>query len=192
MLSVYSDWAGATKRVAMRIFDRSGRIVSEPSSGSASAGKLGAVKLDVQMPVAVDDGVKVTFSPTFALSGRIVRLEGTKCGVAFEGKIDCADLLHRSAAEAHADGTREPRLKVNLPVRVIIDGCSHRTLVSGISQHGMKLTHDGRLRPGLGVRVILRCGAKKAGIVRWANDTLAGLLLPEPFSVDDLGSKLSL
>jgi hypothetical protein len=150
------------------------------------------MKLDVKMPVAVDDGVKVTFSPTFALSGRVVWLEGTKCGVAFEGKIDCADLLHRSAAEAHADGAREPRLKINLPARVIIDGCSHRTLVSDISQHGMNLTHDGRLRPGLSVSVILRCGAKKAGIVRWANDTFAGLLLSEPFSVDDLGSKHSL
>jgi hypothetical protein len=75
---------------------------------------------------------------------------------------------------------------------MIIDGYSHQTLVSDISQRGMKVTHDGRLRPGLSVRVILRCGANKAGIVRWANDTLAGLLLSEPFSVDDLGSKLSL
>jgi hypothetical protein len=56
----------------------------------------------------------------------------------------------------------------------------------------MKLTHDNSLRPGSRVQVILKCGANKAGIVRWANDTLAGLLLSEPFSVDDLGSKLSL
>lgn len=150
------------------------------------------MKLDARMPMAVGDGVKVTFSPTFTLLGRIIWLEGTECGVAFEGKIDCADLLRRSATEAQADGTREPRLNVNLPARMILDGCSHQTLVSDISQRGMKLTHDNSLRPGSRVQVILKCGATKTGIVRWANDTFAGLLLSEPFSVDDLGSKLSL
>lgn len=146
------------------------------------------MKLDLTMPAAVDDLVKVTFSPTFALSGRIAWIDGKDCGVAFDGRIDCADLLHRSASEAHASSAREPRLKANLPARMIVDGQNCRTIVSDISQHGMKLTHEGSLRAGLRICVVLQCGAKKAGIVRWADDKLAGMFLSEPFSVDELGS----
>jgi hypothetical protein len=145
------------------------------------------MRLDVKMPMAVNDKVRVTFSPTFALSGRIVWREGSDCGVAFERPIDCAELLHRSALEARTE-TREHTLNAHLPASVLVDGRTCPTLVSDISQHAMTLTQDGTLTPGLRVWIILQCGAEKAGVVQWVDDSSAGVMLLDPFSVDDLGS----
>ena len=146
------------------------------------------MKLDIAMPIELNEIVTVTFSPTFKLSGKVVWVNGHECGVAFDGTIDSAALLSHSSAEVHCDGYREPRLPLNVSARLRCSGYAQQTTINDISLHGMKLTHDGTLHPGLYVRVEMSCGLQKIAMVRWTKGNLAGLFLLEPFGVDDLGS----
>ena len=144
--------------------------------------------LDCRMAVAVGDEVRVTFSQTFAVVGRVVWTEGGSCGIAFARPIDCADLLRRSADESRCDRARPLRLKTSTSARLFVDGEIHPTHVCDISQRGMCVMHDGWLQPGMRVWIVLPCGAEKGALVRWAHEEQAGLFLSDPFSVEALGS----
>jgi hypothetical protein len=149
-------------------------------------------KLHLTMPVALNDCIEVAFSPTIALTGRVIWIRDNECGVAFDRKIDCAALLSHSFAETHGYRARAPRLKANVHATICYDGRTKRTMINDISQHGMKVTHDGTIHPGLILKVVLECGRERDAEVRWTKDNFAGLFFPEPFSVDDLGSIRSL
>jgi hypothetical protein len=150
------------------------------------------MKLDVHMAVAVGERVKVTFSPSLAVSGRIAWCELNECGVMFDERVDCAALLQQSSLEMHSDGAREPRLQATAKAKVIVDGQLLATVLDDISLHGMKVAHVPNLRPGLRVWVILECGAERAAVVRWVRGGHAGLFLSDPFSVEELGSVCAL
>jgi len=146
------------------------------------------VRLELSMPLEVDHTLRVSFSPRNVLSGRVVWKEGNSFGIAFEGEIDSAAVLRKSADELHGDCARAMRLEANLPARVSLDGAKRDTMVMDISLRGVKITHDGTLRRGMTITVILACGAQRDGTVRWSKGALAGVYFSEPFSVDELGS----
>lgn len=146
------------------------------------------VKLDLAMPVSPGHSVKITFPPDLIVTGKVIWSDGTSCGLEFDETLDCSALLRRSAAEARSEGFRHPRLKAMLGAHVRADSHRIETVIHDISQRGMKLSHDGTFRPGLQVYVVLSPGREKRGVVRWSRDNLAGIMLEEPFSIDDLGS----
>lgn len=154
----------------------------------------GGVKLDLAMPLNLNDRITISFSPKTLIDGRVIWFSGDSCGVAFDELID-SDQLLRSGMIANsrmlADEklrNRSPRLKTNLPAKIAYHGATHEAVVTDISVRGMKIANDGNFHPGLNVRVILADGREKEGVVRWSHDNIAGVILLDPFGVEELGS----
>lgn len=152
----------------------------------------GGMALRLTMPVRLNDTVKVAFSPSVVLEGQVAWVNGGDCGVKFAETIDSGALLRETSAEARSEGARAPRLKTEMPARVLIEGRVRKTIIQDVSQSGVKLSHEGEFQPGLPVKVMLPDGEEKDGVVRWSSENIAGLYLIDPFSVDDLGSVSSL
>lgn len=153
----------------------------------------GGAKLDLAMPLELGDRVTISFSPETLIEGRVIWISGDSCGVAFDERVDSTQLLRSdmtSGSDPFADRprNRSPRLKTNLPAKIAYHGVSHDAVVTDVSVRGMKIANDGNFHPGLNVKVILADGREKEGVVRWSRDNVAGVMLLDPFGVDELGS----
>lgn len=147
----------------------------------------GGMKLNVSIPLDINDRVTVTLSTT-DLNGRVIWVNGKDCGIAFDEPVDCARLLNDASPELAVNPSRAPRLNTNLPATIDVFGETSKAVIGDISVRGMKIANDSNFHPGLKVRVILDNGYERDGVVRWSRDNIAGVMLLEPFSVDDLGS----
>ena len=165
------------------------KVVHDGAEGLARCRNLsdGGMKLNVSIPLDLNDQVTVTLSTT-ELSGRVIWVNGKDCGIAFDEPVDCARLLESATQESAATSARPPRLNTNLPATINVFGETSKAIVSDISVRGMKIANDGNFQPGLKVRVILDNGYERDAVVRWSRDNIAGVMLLEPFNVDDLGS----
>lgn len=169
------------------------RLVQIEREGDEGLGRCrnisdGGMSLRLSMPVDLNDRLSIAFSPSVKLSGQVVWTNGDECGVKFDQPIDSSQILSSTSQEARAEGARAPRLKANVPGKVIFDDQVLQTVVLDLSQRGAKITHDGRFKHGLRVKILLDSGYERDGIVQWAKDNFAGIFLIDPFSVDDLGS----
>jgi hypothetical protein len=124
----------------------------------------------------------------------VIWSSGDGCGVAFDDPIDCGQLL-RSDVIANSQvlpnerpRNRSPRLKTNLSAKIAYHGLTRDAVVRDVSVRGMKIVNDGNFHPGLNVRVILGDGREKEAVVRWSRENVAGVMLLDPFGVDELGS----
>jgi hypothetical protein len=145
------------------------------------------MKLELAMAVQVGAMLKVSFSSSYTFTGTVIWVEGRECGIALDCNIDATAMLTRSAVEARAEQFKRLQIKSSLRAKVGFDGRVTDTLVSELTQHGMKLTYSGGFRPSSRVSVHL-AGKEKHGVVRWRQGDVADLVLLEPFSVAELGS----
>jgi hypothetical protein len=145
------------------------------------------MKLELAMAVNVGDAIKVSFSSSHVFAGTVIWADGVECGLALNSVIDSTAMLASSALEARAEQFAGLQIKSSVRAKVGFDGRVSDTLVSELSQHGMKLTHSGGFHPSSRVSVIL-AGKEKHGVVRWRKGDVADLVLLEPFSVTELGS----
>jgi hypothetical protein len=154
----------------------------------------GGAKLDLAMPLELNDRVTISFSPETLIEGRVIWISGDSCGVAFDERVDSTQLLRSDMSSGGDPFTEErprnrpPRLKTNLPAKIAYHGAIHDAVVTDVSVRGMKIANDGNFHPGLNVRVILADGREKEGVVRWSQDNVAGVMLLDPFGVEELGS----
>lgn len=166
------------------------RLVKVQHAGDEGLGRCrnisdGGARLELHMDLHLGDRISVAFSPLEMVSGRIVWIMGNDYGVEFDRPVDCFSLLGHAKDQADA---RPPRLTTNLPARVAYDGGTCRSVVSDLSVCGMKIASTHEFHPGLRVRVMLGSGRESEGVVRWTRDNIAGIMLLDPFSVEELGS----
>lgn len=145
----------------------------------------GGARLELHMDLRLGDGISIAFTPMDVVSGRIVWIMGKDYGIEFDEPIDCLDVLGHTRDQA---AMRPPRLSTNLPARVAYEGGVCRSVVSDLSVRGMKIASTHEFHPGLRIRVILSGGRESEGVVRWTRDNIAGVMLLDPFSVEELGS----
>lgn len=176
------------RRAAARIVTvcRLVKLRSERGEGLARCRNIsnGGVSLETYMPVRLRDRVTVSFSPFLEIDGTFAWIDGTESGVSFDTPIDCIAVLRETAPSA--PGTRPPRLKTALPASLSFPGGICGSLVSDISLQGMKVTHDGTLRPGLVVTVMLGDGRARRAMVAWTRDEFAGLQMIDRFRMEEL------
>lgn len=146
----------------------------------------GGMRLDLNMPLAVGDYVNIVFVPAVELRARVIWADSGHCGVAFERKIDSAALLEQTGHLSPLD--RAVRLRTRLPAQVMADGKVCPTVVTHVSLYGLIVMHGGLLRADCDVLVALGFTRRISAVVRWSKGNLAGLLLLEPFCVEELGS----
>ena len=148
----------------------------------------GGMKLSLKMPVMVDDVVRVALTDKTELEGRVVWTEGNECGLQFVQNVDSILILRETAQHHRAPDARSPRLRAGLPAVAKTEQGMKSVKVEDVSLRGMKLAHDGSFAPGLSVKVCFGSGVERRGVIRWATDKLAGLMLVEPFAVEELGA----
>jgi hypothetical protein len=172
------------------------KVAHDQDEGLARCRNLsdGGAKLDLSMPLNLNDRITIGFTPDVLIEGQVIWLSGASCGIAFDQPIDSGLLLRSEMiANSHTVAgeqprTRSPRLNTNLPAMVTHHGATHEALITDVSTRGVKIVNDGAFLPGLNVRVLLADGREKEGVVRWSRDNVAGVMLIEPFSVEELGS----
>lgn len=166
------------------------RLVKVQHAGDEGLGRCrnisdGGARLELHMDLYLGDRISVAFSALDVVSGKIVWIMGHDYGIEFDTPVDCFSLLGHARDQA---ASRPPRLETSLPARVAYDGGSCRSVVSDLSVRGMKIASTQEFHPGLRVRVILSGGRESEGVVRWTRDNIAGIMLLDPFSVEELGS----
>lgn len=142
------------------------------------------MKLEVSMPLSLMEPLRVELAPGLHVDARVVWTNGDECGLFFDRSIDCGELLRRSAEGKSA--TRSPRVKSSIPALIHAEGRARDTMISNISQRGMRITHRGEFQPGLNVKVMLQNGLEKCAVVRWTHENFAGLFLLDHLSVEEV------
>lgn len=148
----------------------------------------GGMALEIAFPVCLGDEIVLALSDEILLSGRVGWSTGTQCGVRFDNPIDSIMALRQSADAARGPRGRAPRMRLT---RTALTNSLRGVRVAevlDVSQRGMKLAHDGSFTPGLRVQVRLSSGVERGGVVRWSQDGLAGLMLTDTFTPQELGS----
>jgi hypothetical protein len=138
------------------------------------------------------DFVVVALSDGVSVSGEVRWTSGTRIGVRFAQAIDSAELLQTLAEQQRGGRQRPPRLAVNTIGLASSEVGLQVVRVLNISQQGMRLAHDGSLRTGLTVKIVLESGIERRGVVRWSDGSMAGLMLLEPLAYQQLESASSL
>lgn len=173
---------------------RVARIIAASDQGLARIRNLSdhGARLRVSIPVAPTDILTVELADGVELVGQVVWNDSGEFGVQFGKPIDCAGLLATLAEGAKSGATRSVRLPVAATALVRSERGLRCARVVDISQRGLKLLHDGSLTEGAHVKITLLSGLDRRGIVRWAKDKMAGVMLLDPLSVEALGSAQNL
>lgn len=144
--------------------------------------------LETHVEVIPGERLEISLSDRVTVAGTVAWADGGRCGIRFSEPIACDAVLGELAAERRALKYRPPRLPVS---RSAIAYCEHglqAVRVVNISQHGIGLAQDGRLRIGTRLKLVLENGMERRGVVRWSSDNSAGLLLIDPFCSTQLES----
>lgn len=184
----------ADRRASGRILTvfRIARVRTEEDEGLARIQNISddGMKLQVHLHVQLGDSISIQVSDETTVKGRVIWYDGSDCGVRLDKCVDGAGLLKDLASRA------EPRKAMRLPVDKAALATSEKgagaVYIRDVSQRGMKVEHDGSLDEGLQVKVRLTTGLERRGVVRWSRDGIAGILLLEPFTTEELGSVNSL
>ena len=150
------------------------------------------VGLKLHMPVMLGDNVTVHLTEHLTVAGRVVWTAGADCGLQLDNPIDSDALLREFGARPRAQAQRPPRIAIDQPAVARSEAGVRKVQVRDVSQHGMKVLHDGSFTEGLRVKVTLSSGTERRGVVRWSSDGIAGLILLEPFTTAELGSAKNL
>lgn len=174
----------------VRTVYRVARIQVDENEGLARVRNIsnGGMRLSLTMPVQVGQTLEVSLSDTLSFKGCVAWAQDGECGVKFMEWIDSAEVLRRSIEEQRSNKGRAPRLTATFSALISSEKGVQTMQVHDISQRGMKIEHDGSFKEGLAVKVMMAPGVERRGYVRWVQDKFAGLLLTDPFSVEDLGS----
>ena len=139
------------------------------------------------LDMAVGESVMIGLAEKVALPGEVTWVDGARVGIEFLEKIDAAAVLQSIASASPAE-QRPFRLQTNTVGVAMTPHGARAVRILDISQHGMKISHEGGFTPGTQIKVSLPTGLERRGIVRWANDDIAGVQLLEPIAFRDLES----
>jgi hypothetical protein len=138
--------------------------------------------------VGAGERLSVALSDKVSVEGRVVWSGDGRCGLAFDEPIDCAAVLRDLVADQRSSEYRPPRLPVSARALAYDETGIHPVKIRDLSQHGIGFEHHGQFRAGMKVLLVLENGIERRGVVRWASDDRAGLLLIEPFACEELES----
>ena len=144
--------------------------------------------ITTMLTLSLGDTVQIDLSDDCHLTGRVIWHIENRCGLQLSRTIDSASLLRRLCEDRRSGDARPLRLAHNKRVVVASELGFSVSALRDVSQSGMKVTHDGRFETGLAVKVMLKPGVERRGVVRWSKDGIAGIALTEILTVEDLGS----
>jgi hypothetical protein len=144
--------------------------------------------LVTHVPFHAKERVSIELSDTLTVHGTVEWCSDGHCGVKFDRPIDSADFL-KSLAEAKRECRRTAH---RLPVKRLATSyseCGIRAVtITDVSSRGVGLNHNGSLRAGMMLKLVLESGLTRGGAVCWSRGGQAGVRLAEPFTREELES----
>lgn len=167
------------------------RMVKLVRDCGASLCQLGNISdegmmLTCQDPPSIGEALIIELSDDHSLTGQVAWADDGHCGVQFDRAIDSAALLRNLATEQRNGVYRPPRIMAQLLGVAYSEMGMHPIRTTNLSQRGMGINHDGRMRPDLHLLVMLENGVERRGVVRWSHDHRAGIMLTEPLGCAEI------
>lgn len=169
---------------------RIARVLADADQGLAHLRDVSddGVGLRLYMSVLLGDALIVQLGDHITVTGKVVWTCGSNCGIKLDEAVDSVVLLSDLAREGGRASARPMRLPAATKAVTRSTNGVRLVDVVDISQRGMKVRHGDSFTVGLSVRITLPSGTEVHGVVRWSRDGLAGLMLLDPLSVEQLGS----
>lgn len=146
----------------------------------------GGVMAHVYRQIDVGTRVVVDLGNDTPLPGRIAWEANSNVGIAFDEKIDVAELLAQSRILGDGRRARRPRVRIDRMARVRCGADVYRLHAEDISQGGVKLTTDEPLPVDADVVITLDGLPPLPGIVRWAHGGSVGINFIQVIPIADL------
>jgi len=169
---------------------RLARVSAEAEAGFARVMNIsdGGLMLSLQLGVRPGSILNIDLSEAIRLSGEVIWFDGAKCGVRLFEPIDSAATLVRLFADSVRGTDRPLRLPCSSEATAMGDFGTLDVQIEDISLRGLKVRHEGQLKEGQRVKMLLGALPEREGVVRWCRGGRAGISMIEPFSLQDLGS----
>lgn len=146
----------------------------------------GGVMAHVYRQIDVGTRVAVEIKNDDALAGRVVWEADSNIGIAFDEKIDVAELLASSKVLGDGRRARRPRIEVDRVAKVRCGSEVFFVHADDISQGGIKVTTEHPLPVDSDVVVTLDGMRPLAGIVRWAREQHYGISFLQVIPIAEL------
>jgi hypothetical protein len=153
-----------------------------------SAGGLMAI---VYTPFAAGDRVSVELKTNHQIAGTVNWTRDSTIGVAFDEKIDVADLLSNAAMHGNGWRPRMPRVPVDRLATLRAGARTYWVSTRDISQGGVKVEADQALEIGGETIVTLENFRPIPGVVRWRKDNVVGISFNQVIPFHELGRWLT-
>lgn len=121
------------------------------------------------------DPVSIELKTNQQIAGEVIWAEGSNIGIRFHQTIDVAEMLSSQSGLDNGWRPRLPRIEID---RLATIRCGARICgvnTRDISQGGVKVETDDPLETGAEVVLTLEKFRPLQGVVRWANEGLAGI-----------------
>ncbi|MFN3389837.1 MAG: PilZ domain-containing protein [Allosphingosinicella sp.] len=121
------------------------------------------------------DAVSVELKTNQQIPGEVVWVEGANVGIRFNEPIDVAEMLSNQSSLDNGWRPRLPRIEVDRLATVRCGARIYGVNTRDISQGGVKVETDEPLEAGAEVVLTLDRFRPLHGVVRWAEEDLAGI-----------------
>lgn len=133
----------------------------------------GGMMIRLYSPLEEGQSLSIELKSGQPIDGTVSWTNGNTAGVEFASPVDVVDLL---ATNEDGPRPRMPRIEVESPVTLYVDGYPIRAYAADISQGGMKVHLDTNLPMNCDVVVNLPGLAPEAGVIRWTRRGEAGIV----------------
>ena len=117
-----------------------------------------------------------------AVSGKVAWAKDNHIGMAFDAPAPISTMLTHCSFDDRMDKIRPPRIDVDIPAMLRVDGVEMSVRVRNISQAGVGITVGERLRPEMRCEIRIPAFDRRGVIVRWSREGECGLLLMQPLT----------
>ncbi len=146
----------------------------------------GGVMAHVYRHLEIGTSVQVEIKNDEPIPGRVVWEEDSNVGIAFDRKIDVPDLLATSKLMGDGRRARRPRVEINRRARLRCGAEVCFVNAQDISQGGLKVATEQKLRIDADVVVTLEGFRPLPGIVRWVKDGHVGISFIQVIPIAEL------
>lgn len=146
----------------------------------------GGLKAHVYSAVAVGQSVAIEFKSNEQTAGRVVWVEDGEAGIAFEKRVDVAELLANPARLRNGWKPRLPRVEIDRLGTLRVGARTYWVVARDISQGGVRLEIDQPLDAGEQAVITLDRFRPLAGTIRWQRGRHCGVRFNAAVPFDEL------
>ncbi|MGE0179434.1 MAG: PilZ domain-containing protein [Sphingomonas sp.] len=148
-------------------------------------GNAGAV-LHADVPIAEGTRLELEIETGEQLNGVVVWQRGGEVGLRFDKPIDILPIIARNLAGQPGERRRMPRIEIDCPALLEHEGRTELVAIRDIAQGGVKIETPHALQPEARITVTPEGLHPIEGVVRWANDRIAGVAFGREIGWQDL------